>query len=109
MLNLEDTTLINQKIIYKLLEINIYPREYIPSDELPVGYSKVISNYIQISRDDIGNNILNNKQKRYFSLKWDLFFTEEKFLELMQLYNTYLDDFNIDINNSINLYMPNIN
>lgn len=109
MINLSDAKIeVIQKIKYKLEEVKLYNRNFIPSDQNFLGYSKELKSNISVDRQFNSINILNNKTQTNYELKWDLFLEYEKYLSLVSIVKKYYNDIELDINNSLDFYKPTI-
>jgi hypothetical protein len=97
-----------QKIKYKLEEIKLYNRNFIPSDQNFLGYSKELKSDIAIDRLYDSVSILNRKTQTSYVLNWDLFLEYEKYLSLVSIVEKYYNDIKFDINNSLYLYIPSV-
>lgn len=110
MYNLNDNSnTVLQKIKYKGLILNLYNREFIPSEERPLGYKKELVTYS--TNEKIYQNIIlvENKNKIQYLLSWELLLDENKFFQLYEIYNNYLQDLNYELDYSFNIFGENEN
>lgn len=107
MYNLDDNN-VSQIIKYKANELELYNRNFLSSDDKPLGYNKIPKTYLRVERKYQDLISLQNKDKTYYTLSWDLYLDENNYQLLMNIYNDYLLDIKNDIESAINIYEPTI-
>lgn len=90
------------------LELPLYNREYMSSDDNPLGYKK---EYISLSNmDRVYQKIIVSsiKDRPYYKLSWDLLLSEEKFIILNSIQNMVIENLMLDLEQSSQIYGPTI-
>jgi hypothetical protein len=98
-----------QKIKYNGIELALINRNFIPTDELPLGYSKEVIDYLQVERNWKNSLLITGKTNINYTLNWDLFISENDYLILCNIYASYRNDYILGLEGSTNIYTPSPN
>lgn len=102
--NLESPIL--QIIKYNGIELPLINRNFISSDELPLGYSKEVIDYLQVERNWKNSLLITGKTNINYTLTWELFISENEYLILCNIFASYKNDYIAALENSTNIYTP---
>lgn len=107
MYNYDDTSIL-QRIIYKDEIFNIYNRNYICSDNNPLGYSKELVSFPEIDRQYNNLILISKRNKKFFNLSWELYTSINEYNKLLNIWGSYTSDLNQELDSSCEIYTPSI-
>lgn len=107
MYNYDDVSVL-QRIIYKEDIFNIYNRNYICSNENPLGYIKELVSFPEIDRQYDNLILISKRNKKFFNLSWELYTTVDEYNRLLNIWGKYTSDLNLELDSSCEIYTPSI-